>query len=80
MTSKYVKLTKKEIKYISSILPGRMGEDWIRSGGVTKEGQIVFISADGQSTKIGMVDVNLKNLKLEDWKKEVNPYFVFEKE
>ncbi len=80
MTSKYVKLTKKEKDYFSSILPGSMGEDWLRSGGVTKQGEIVFISADGKSTKIGMVDVNLKNLKLEDWKKETNPYFVFEKE
>ena len=69
--SDYVKLIQKEKDYISSNLPGDLSEDWLRSGGVTKNGKIVLISADGKKgTKIGMIDCQLKNLRLEDWNKE----------
>ena len=67
--SKYVELTQKEKEEISSDL-GIMGADWLRSGGVTKDGKIVFTSLDGSDTKIGMVTEDLENLKLKDWKRK----------
>ena len=72
--SDYIKLNQKEKDYISSNLPKDLSDDWLRSGGVTKDGKIVLISADGKKgTKIGMIDCQLENLRLEDWKKEDLP-------
>ncbi len=66
--SKYVELIQEEKEDIANDL-GKMGDDWLRSGEVTKDGKIVFKSLDGSDTKIGMVTGDLVNLKLKDWKK-----------
>ena len=67
---KYIELTKKEKEYFYSNIPGDLGESWKDFGEITKDGKVVLKSVDGKDTKIMDVDVNLENLKLEDWKKE----------